>query len=112
MRREFTKAIKLAAFQRANGKCENCTARLMPGRFEYDHRLADTFGGEPTLENCEVLCTNCHDAKTHKSDIPAVAKSNRVRAKHIGAKVKTRNPIPGSKASKWKQKLDGTVVLR
>ncbi len=111
-RREFPKSVKVAAFQRANGKCESCTARLYPGKYEYDHKLADTFGGEPTLENCEVLCSACHGAKTFKSDIPMAAKSNRVRAKHIGAKVKTRRTIPGSKDSPWKIKLDRTVVPR
>ncbi len=112
MRTEFPKKIKVLAFKRANGRCESCSAPLFPTKFEYDHRLADTFGGEPTLENCEVLCTNCHDAKTYRSDIPAVAKSNRVRAKHIGAKAKTRRPLPGSKDSGWKRKLDGSVVPR
>jgi 5-methylcytosine-specific restriction protein A len=112
MRREFPKSVKVAAFQRAAGKCESCGARLYPGKYEYDHRLADTFGGEPTLDNCEVICTACHDLKTYKSDIPAAAKSNRVRAKHIGAKAPSRTPLPFGKQSKFKRKLDGTVVPR
>ena len=35
----------------------------------------------------------------------------RVRAKHLGIKRSAR-PMPGSRASKWKQKLNGQVVLR
>jgi 5-methylcytosine-specific restriction protein A len=112
MRHEFPKGIKVAAFQRSKGRCERCTALLYPGKFEYDHRLADTFGGEPTLDNCMVLCIACHDAKTYSSDIPAAAKSNRVRAKHIGAKSPSRTPLPFGRASKFKRKLDGSIVPR
>jgi 5-methylcytosine-specific restriction protein A len=112
MRREFPKGIKVAAFQRAKGRCEKCTAMLFPGKFQFDHRIADTFGGEPTLDNCMVLCANCHSEKTFGSDVPAAAKSNRVRAKHIGAKTPSRTPLPFGKASKLKRKLDGTVIER
>ncbi len=111
MRREFPKSVKLAAWQRCNGNCEVCHARLFPGKFRFDHNKPDTFGGEPTLENCVVRCWNCDKDKTYKRDIPMVAKSNRVRAKHLGLK-KTRNPLPGSRGSKWKRKMNGTVVPR
>jgi 5-methylcytosine-specific restriction protein A len=55
-RREFPPKVRLAAFQRANGHCEDCRARLAPGRFAYDHIVPDALGGEPTLDNCMVLC--------------------------------------------------------
>lgn len=112
MRREFSTKVRVAAFQRAKGRCESCTAPLFPGKFEYDHRLADAFGGEPTLENCEVICKACHDLKTFTSDIPAIAKSNRVRAKHIGAKTRKGRPLPGGKDSPYRIKMDRTVVPR
>ena len=54
-RREFTSKIKLAAFERAKGQCERCTGKLYPGKFRYNHRIPDALGGEPTLDNCEVL---------------------------------------------------------
>lgn len=110
-RREFTTKIKVAAFKRAEGFCEACGAFLQGGRVEYDHRIPDALGGDPTLENCEVLCKNCHGAKTAKKDVPQIAKAKRVEAQHIGAKT-TRNPLPGSKASKFKKRIDGTVVRR
>lgn len=84
MRREFSPKIRLAAFERAKGHCEKCTAKLYTGKFHYDHDLPDAFGGEPTLENCRVLCIACHSEKTTKADVPAIAKSNRTRLKHIG----------------------------
>ena len=36
-RREFSKAVKLAAWQRCEGRCEKCTTKLYPARFDYHH---------------------------------------------------------------------------
>lgn len=85
-RREFPAKVKIAAYDRANGNCENCTRELRTGDVHFDHRIPDALGGEPTLENCAVLCRSCHGAKTTKDDVPAIAKSKRVRRRHIGIK--------------------------
>lgn len=53
----------------------------------------------------------CHGEKT-KRDIKTISKSNRVRANHIGARAPSRNPIPGSRNTRFKKKLDGTVEYR
>lgn len=85
-RREFPDKVRLDAFTRAGGRCEKCDARLFVGKLHYDHRIPDAMGGTPTLDNCDVLCTPCHGAKTHRQDVPAIAKVKRIRAKHIGGK--------------------------
>lgn len=84
-RREFSKAIKRVARKRAAGKCEatNCGA-LFGVKFHFDHDIADGLGGEPTLENCKVLCYPCHDEKTRKHDIPLIAKTKRISDKFNG----------------------------
>lgn len=87
MRREFSKQIKRDAFARSHGFCEaGCGAKLFPGKFHYDHDIPDGLGGDPTLENCKVLCHECHGVKTRKRDVPAIAKAKRVRDLHIGIK--------------------------
>ncbi len=111
-RQEFPKRVKLQAWERANGKCEGCGALLRPGSFDYDHTLPDTMGGEPTLDNCKVLCRGCHDQKTFKSDIPIIAKSNRVLARHAGIKRQSSRPLPGGRKSPWRKKMNGEVVPR
>lgn len=100
-RREFSPKVKLAAFERAAGHCEKCTAKLYPGKFEYDHDIADGLGGEPTLENCVVACSACHGVKT-KQDVTKIAKTARIRKRAAG--IKRRGKIRG-----WR-KFDGTPV--
>jgi hypothetical protein len=43
--------------------------------------------------------------------MPLIAKVKRIHQKHVGAK-KTKSPMFGGRNSKYKKKLDGTVVLR
>lgn len=81
---------------------------MQTARFHYDHVLPDALGGEPTLENCAVLCRACHDEKTHKSDVPRISKMKRQRVRNLGAKT-TARPIPGSKASGIRRRMNGTV---
>lgn len=87
-RREFSAKVKVAAFERANGCCEMCQTgkRLMAHDVRYDHIVADGIGGEPTLDNCMVLCRNHHDAKTFGSDVPRIAKTKRMKRKAAGVK--------------------------
>lgn len=86
MRREFPPKVRVAAFERANKRCEKCTAFLVPGRFTYDHRVADFMGGEPALENCQVICEACDKDKTYRQDIPAIAKTKRVIKRRAGVR--------------------------
>jgi 5-methylcytosine-specific restriction enzyme A len=85
-RREFSKKVRIAAWERCKGFCEGegCGAKLFPGKFQFDHIIADSIGGRPELDNCEVLCTACHGEKTAKIDTPRAAKTERMRLKHLG----------------------------
>lgn len=97
MRREFSKQVRRAAYARAAGRCEGwtaqgivCEARLTVGKFQYDHIIPDADGGEPILENCAVICVSCHKYKTSNWDIPAIAKTKRIRDRHIGITTKRK----------------------
>lgn len=110
MRTEFTAKVKAAAALRANGHCEECSRRLMTGDFHYDHVIPDALGGDATLENCAVLCRSCHGTKTAKADVPRIAKANRNWRKARG--IRKPSKFACSRGSKWKKKLDGSVVAR
>src|SRR3954447_17816375 len=105
LRKEFSTKTKALAFLRANMRCEECHFKLSPGKYHYDHRTPDGLTGDNGADNCAVLCLGCHREKT-KRDVGRIAKARRMQAKHIGAK-QSRNPLPGSKHSAWKRKLDG-----
>lgn len=107
-RAEFSKPIKVARFKLCGGLCENCGAKLFPGNIEYHHEEEDTFGGPATVENCRVLCRACHSAVTRKR-APIIAKSNRVRNKHAGIKRTPSRPLPGTRASGLRKRMDGRV---
>lgn len=105
---EFSRKIKAQAFLRSGGSCETCGARLKTGEGEYDHILPCALGGEATLDNCKLICRVCHKEKTHK-DVLGIRKADRVRDKHNGTFKKKRSSFGNSK---FKRKLDGTVVNR
>ncbi len=92
MRREFSKQVKRDAFLRADGKCEDCGARLTVGKFHYDHDTPDALGGSNLLDNCRVLCVGCHGSKTTQVDVRRIAKAKRVYDKHNGIRKQSRFP--------------------
>ena len=110
-RSEFPMQVRTAVLTRAAGFCEGCHAPLQRGRYQFDHAVPDGLGGKPTLSNCVVLCSECHGEKTRKQDVPAIAKADRIGKKHRGEKV-SRNPMPGSRRSGWRKRMNGTVERR
>ena len=110
-REEFSKRVKLSAWERSGGRCQVCSAKLFPGNIEYHHSQECTFGGDATEENCVVVCRSCHSAITQKQ-AAVIAKSNRVRNRHLGIKKHTSHPILGSRASGLRKRMDGTVERR
>ncbi|MBO1021491.1 HNH endonuclease [Methylobacterium sp. SD274] len=100
-RREFSKKVKRDAFVRAAGHCEGpgCGAKLSLGKFAYDHVNPDGLTGEPTLENCAVLCDPCHKEKT-KNDVADIARAKRREDAHRGIRpppqIKSAGFRPGS----------------
>ena len=107
-RREFPASVRKDAWERCKGRCEGCTAKLFPGKFQFDHIKPDGLGGDPTLENCQVLCSACHGPKTHEQDRPLMQKADNMRAKHfgLGAKKGTgfRKPPPGY--NPWTRRIE------
>lgn len=111
-RTEFSAKVRKAAWERSKGRCEaeGCGIKLMVGHYQYDHIVPDGLGGEPTLENCAVLCSAHHSVKTHTVDRPMMQKADNIRAKHLG--FKKRGSMAGGRNSAWKKKMNGQVVAR
>lgn len=89
---EFSAKIKLEAWERCRGRCEECLTRIA-ARPEYDHKLPLALGGASDLLNCQVLCQKCHRIKTSTGDVPRIAKAKRQQRKAIGAWPKSTRPL-------------------
>ena len=64
----FSEIIKREAWNRANGRCENCGKELVwsnhnegeRGAWEAHHKTSVNAGGQDVVSNCKVLCLECH----------------------------------------------------
>lgn len=104
--------VRLRVIERQDTRCAHCGRKLgVAGeRIDIDHITALANGGEHAETNLQALCAPCHKLKTG-ADVAEKAKVDRVRKKHLGL-TRPKATLAGSKASKWKRKLDGTTVRR
>jgi 5-methylcytosine-specific restriction enzyme A len=94
-RAEFSKATKLAAFERCKGRCEcGCGFKIIGG-VEYDHYpVPASLGGSNDLSNCRVLMKKHHRQITAEVDQPALSKSQRIYEKRAGVRKPKGRPFP------------------
>ncbi len=112
MRRSLSTTRRLHLFLKAQGHCQACGWRLSPGtRWEVDHIIPVALGGSDHGDNLQVLCAACHGSKTATADAPALSKAKRMQARHLGA-ARSKTIIPGSRRSRFRKSLDGSVRRR
>lgn len=99
--------VKLRVHAKAEGRCAKCTLEANPG--QYDHAISLILGGKNAESNLQLLCIPCHKEKT-KLDVKLKAKVARVRMRHVG--IRKPSKFACSRDSKFKKKIDGSVVLR
>lgn len=121
-RREFSVQVRKDALKRSGMFCEavgsfyglpegkRCEAPLGYG-VEFDHIIADSIGGEPTLDNCAAVCSACHRIKTSQRDTPIAAKVKRIELKRLGIKGTGRS-FKTNRNGPLKHKMNGTIVPR
>lgn len=103
--------VKLRVFERYDGICQETGIKIRPGdEWDCDHERALANGGQNREDNLRPVLRSAHREKTAR-DVAQKAKDARVRKKHLGLH-KPKSALPGSKGSKWKRKVDGTVVPR
>ena len=120
MRREFPRRIKAAIVHRAMNAagqivCEGCGLVLGKKRWEIDHTIPEALvvdkSRELTAADGKLLgLACCHKPKT-VDDVGDIARAVRREARHLGIP-RSSNPMAGSRKSRWKKRMDGTVVLR
>lgn len=105
--------IRVRVMQKAGDKCAKCTRKINEGlKGEVDHIIPLIVGGGHRESNLQLLCVACHKGKT-KLDQKVKARSAKYRRRNlVDAKKSKGRPMPGSVASGWKKKMDGSVVRR
>ncbi|WP_081979428.1 HNH endonuclease [Pseudooceanicola atlanticus] len=113
MKRSMSTTRRARIFAAANGICHICGQPIDGTKeaWDADHVIPLEISRDDSDDNLRPAHKRCHSRKTAESDMPAIAKAKRVKAKHEGA-FKTRNPLPGSRGSALKKRIDGTVVRR
>lgn len=103
--------VRIRTFIKVGGYCQcGCGQQIRVGdKWDCDHIVALINGGEHRESNLQLMLSEHHKGKT-KDDVAVKAKSNRVRARHLG--VRKRSTLPGGRDSPWRKKIDGTVVRR
>lgn len=79
--------VKVRVYLLAEGKCICCTRFIDGSKIvaEYDHVVPLILGGENRESNLQLLCSECHSAKS-VLDVKLKAKVARVRKRHLGIK--------------------------
>jgi 5-methylcytosine-specific restriction enzyme A len=109
----FSTSFRLSLFLKRKGTCAACAQKIEAGKvWDIDHILPLALGGTNEPHNLQILCKPCHQSKTSHSDIPSIAKTKRLKARHLGAHAPSTRPIPGSRRSPWKRKMNGSVMKR
>ena len=112
------KRVRITAKMRADiflsrgGMCHLCNMKVVPGEdWDVSHDIPLEAGGKDDASNWFVAHRKCHRVHTSTVDAPMIAKVKRIHQKHVGAK-KSRSPMPLGRGSKFKRKMDGTIVRR
>ena len=129
-RAEFTLKTKLEAmvrYVRCPGLPEKGVTCGKPfghiSDVHFDHIAREEATHDNSAENCRPLCLECHNLKTFGtkatsagSDVHMAAKAKRLRGEtkqgNKAAKARKTHPMPGSRASGWRKRMDGTVERR
>jgi hypothetical protein len=77
--------------------------------FHFDHYpIPHAHGGPDEAWNLDPLPIAEHRNKTRVADIPAIAKSKRIRERSMGIK-RTSRPLAGTRASGLRKRMNGNV---
>lgn len=111
-RKRLTSKARAGLFEAHGGRCHMCLGKIQAGEaWEVSHPIPLAAGGDDVESNRAPAHKKCHGHHTATVDAPLIAKTRRQHQKHIGA-FKSSRPMPGSKASRFRKLMNGTVLIR
>lgn len=105
-RPSISKAKRARIFLAHEGICWLCKLKIAADApYDIDHQVSRELGGSDEDDNLAPAHKDCHKAKT-KSDVKAIAKSNRIiRKANPETRKKTKHPIQSRKTTWAKRKF-------
>ncbi len=111
-RRKMTKPRAAKIFLERNGICFICTNQIRQGQEWFiEHPEAVNLGGSDNDADLWPAHTKCKPGKD-AVDAAKIADRNTAITKGYAGKSRTSRPMPGSKASGWKRKMNGQTERR
>jgi len=104
--------VRLRVFERFNGVCGVCGVKIRAKRWVCDHHKALINGGENRERNLWPIHEACDRTVKTPADVAEKKITNRMRATHLGVKKRKGRPMPGTRDSGIKKRMDGTVEYR
>lgn len=100
--------VRARIFEAHNGICHIAKRKILGGEpWDLDHIVALVNGGEHRESNLAPALRDKHRAKTAE-DVAEKSRVARKQAAHLGIK-KASRPMPGSKASGIRKRMNGSV---
>ncbi len=113
-RKLLTPQQRARLFVERGGQCHRCKRKLRPGDKWSDEHLEPLWdGGTNDWDNRHISCEWCKPIKDGE-ETKVRAKRRRTRTKHVlpSEDQGSKRPMPGSRRSKYKRRMDGTVEIR
>lgn len=94
-RKSFSKKERDRLFVLYDGECHICTGpiRREVEAYEIEHVIPWALTQDDSDDNLRLAHVKCHRVKT-TSDVKTIAKTERMRLRHIGALPRSKRPIP------------------
>lgn len=104
--------VRIRVFEKYGGICYRSGVKISPGdKWDCDHIIALANGGKHAEDNLAPILIIPHREKT-KEDRKIQSKIYKIRKRHLGLAKPKGRPMPGTKASGLKKKMNGEVVKR
>lgn len=102
--------VRARVFTAKGGRCHRCTRKINAGeKWTCEHLLALINDGENRERNLDVTCNWCLPAK-NAEDVAEKSRVYQRKKRHLG--IRKPSKFACSRSSRFKKKLDGSVVLR
>lgn len=109
-RGSMSRSRRLRIWEANGGICVLCGQKIdgVRQRWIVEHIRALELGGEDTDANCGPAHEYCAAEKTRIDHI-TTAKAKRIKARHLGIRKPTSRPLPGTRASGIRKRMNRTV---